>query len=122
MNEDDDYDNYSGDEEGFNEDSLSNQDYDLLHDLLPKVKKELVTYNKDIDEQSIKEALYYNYFELDEALKELRSKFPKKKGTSIHILSRNSPFTDYSRRFHTLRSRLLIPQMKNPVNCRSLRY
>lgn len=122
MNEDDDYDNYSNDEEGFNEDSLSNEDYDLLHDLLPKAKKELETYNKDIDELSIKEALYYNYFELDEALKEIRLKFPKKKGTFIYILSHNSPFADYSRRCHTLSSRLLIPQMKNPVNCRSLRY
>lgn len=75
----DGYDNYSSDE-GFHEDSLTNEEYDILYELLPQVKKLLELYNPDIDEFSMKEALYYNYFELEPALEELQTKFPKKKG------------------------------------------
>lgn len=82
MDIDDDYDNYSGDEE-FNEDLLTNEEYDALHVALPKAKHALSSYNSDIDELAIKEALYYNYFELEPALEELRNKFPKKKGMLI---------------------------------------
>lgn len=86
MDIDDDYNDYSGDEE-FNEDSLSNEEYDALYAALPKAKDALSSYNSDIDELSIKEALYYNYFELEPALAELREKFPKKKGMLISNFS-----------------------------------
>ena len=76
---DDDFDNYSGEEE-FNEDSLSNEEYDALYAALPQVKAELASYNPQIEEIDIKEALYYNYFEIAAAIEELKSKFPKKKG------------------------------------------
>lgn len=79
MDIDDDYGSYSGEEE-FNEDSLTNEEYDALYETLPQAKEALASYNNDIDELAIKEALYYNYFELEPALEELKSKFPKKKG------------------------------------------
>lgn len=82
-------DDYSSGEEEFHEDSLNNEDYDRLYELLPEVKTALATYNSDIDELSMKEALYYNYFELDAALEELRSKFPKKKGMLTSDSSRD---------------------------------
>lgn len=74
-----DFDNLSGEEE-FHEDALNNEEYDLLYELLPKVREEMEQYNSSVDELSMKEALYYNYFELEPALEELRKKFPKKKG------------------------------------------
>lgn len=82
-------------EEGFHEDALNDEDYDLLYELLPKVKESIATYNDSIDELSIKEAIYYNYFELEPTLEELRSRFPKKKGMLINfkpsVLSRLAP-------------------------------
>ncbi|KAF7999760.1 hypothetical protein HF325_005609 [Metschnikowia pulcherrima] len=79
---DDDFDNYSGEEE-FNEDSLSNEEYDTLYAALPQVKAELASYNPQIEDIDIKEALYYNYFEIAAAIEELKSKFPKKKDDSV---------------------------------------
>lgn len=77
---DQDYDDYSGEEE-FHEDSLTNDEYDVLYRALPEAKREMSLYNPDIPEQKIKEALFYHYFEIGPALEELRAKFPKKKGT-----------------------------------------
>lgn len=85
MDIDDDYNNYSGEEE-FHEDSLTNEEYEALYETLPKAKEALASYNSDIDELAIKEALYYNYFELEPALEELKAKFPKKKGMLISFL------------------------------------
>lgn len=102
MDIDDDYNNYSGEEE-FHEDSLTNEEYEALYETLPQAKKALASYNSDIDELAIKEALYYNYFELEPALEELKAKFPKKKGMLISFLPTSSPYTGDS-----LSSRLLI--------------
>lgn len=68
------------DGEEFNEDSLNDEDYDKLYELLPEVKKFAASYNPTIDELLLKEALYYNYFEVAGAIDELKEKFPKKKG------------------------------------------
>ncbi|KAL6017489.1 hypothetical protein RJF_3002 [Candidozyma auris] len=73
-------DDYLSEEEGFNEDALSNEEYDHLYELLPVVKKDLASYNDSIDDLSIKEAIYYNYFELEPTVEDLKSRFPKKKG------------------------------------------
>ncbi|GEQ70937.1 hypothetical protein JCM33374_g4618 [Metschnikowia sp. JCM 33374] len=75
----DDYEEYSGDED-FNEDSLTNEEYDALYAAIPAVKAELQSYNTQIEELDIKEALYYNYFEVAAAIDELKKRFPKKKG------------------------------------------
>lgn len=82
---DEDYSDYSGEEE-FHEDSLSNEEYDALYAALPKVKEALLSYNSDIPDLDIKEALYYHYFEVEPACEELRSKFPKKKGMYLFLL------------------------------------
>lgn len=74
-------------EEGFHEDALNNEDYDLLYELLPTVKEAIASYNDSIDELSIKEAIYYNYFELEPTLEDLKSRFPKKKGTFFSFLT-----------------------------------
>lgn len=80
MDLDDELADYSGDE-GFHEDDLNDEDYELLYTLLPQAKEEIAKYNPDIDDATIKEALYANYFELEDSLEDLRSRFPKKKGT-----------------------------------------
>lgn len=94
---DEDYDDFSGDE-GFHEDSLTNEEYDALYAALPVAKKALASYNSDIPEEEIKEALFYNYFEVDPALEELRSKYSKKKGTFNFVCelfyANSKPFHD----------------------------
>lgn len=79
-----DYDNYSGDEE-FNEDNLDDEEYDNLYSSLAKVKERMKEYNDEIAEIDLKEALYFNYYEIEEAVKELKSKFPKKRTNGMYI-------------------------------------
>lgn len=79
-----DYDNYSGEEE-FNEDNLDDQEYDKLYACLPQLKEDMKDYNDEILEIDLKEALYFNYYEIEEAIKELKSKYPKKKTNSMYI-------------------------------------
>lgn len=81
LDEDDlvDYANSEG-EEDFNEDSLNDEEYNKLYDSLPILKQSIGTYNDTIDDLSLKEALYYNYYDITESVEELKSKFPKKKG------------------------------------------
>ncbi|KAI5949399.1 hypothetical protein KGF54_005634 [Candida jiufengensis] len=59
----------------FDEDKLTNEEYELLHDILPQLKSKLKNYNDDISDFDLKEALYYNYFELDPSIEEIKSKF-----------------------------------------------
>ncbi|KAK6203557.1 putative elongation factor 1 alpha-like protein [Scheffersomyces amazonensis] len=78
--DDEDYYSHGEDVEGeFNEDSLPNDEYDKLYELLPKLKAKLKDYNDEIPQQDLKEALYYNYYELGPSIEELKSKFKKKK-------------------------------------------
>lgn len=80
----DDFDDVSGSEEGevFNEDELDDRDYDLLYKRLPQLKTAMSSYNDNIPDIDLKEALYYNYFEIEEGIKELKSRYPKKKAKS----------------------------------------
>ncbi|CUM62531.1 uncharacterized protein PRCAT00000082001 [Priceomyces carsonii] len=73
----DDFDTYS-DDDNFDEDKLDNEEYSKLYDSLPKLKMAISSYNDEIPEIDLKEALYYNYYKLDETIEELKSKFPKK--------------------------------------------
>ncbi|KAL6450476.1 HBS1 Elongation factor 1 alpha-like protein [Candida maltosa Xu316] len=61
--------------EEFDENNLNNEEYDLLHDILPELKKQVKEY--DIPEHDMKEALYYNYFEIEPTIEELKSKYKK---------------------------------------------
>ena len=67
MDYDDDYEDYSQDE-GFDEDKLTNEEYEQLHEVLPKLRKQLATYNDEIPEYDLKEALYANYWDVDASL------------------------------------------------------
>lgn len=80
----DDFDDVGGSEEGdvFNEDELDDKEYNELYHYLPQLKTKISSYNDNIPEIDLKEALYYNYFELDKAIEELKSQFPKKKPKS----------------------------------------
>lgn len=78
MDDDYDYDSGSQGEEEFNEDSLTNEEYDQLHDVLPELKARLESYNNTIPEFDMKQALYYNYFELEPTITELKSQFKKR--------------------------------------------
>lgn len=75
--DDDDLDYSSHEEEEFDENKLNNDEYDLLHDTLPALKEKLKSYNDEIPEYDLKEALYYNYFEIEPTVEELKSKFKK---------------------------------------------
>jgi elongation factor 1 alpha-like protein len=79
MDDDYDYDSGSQGEEEFNEDSLTNEEYDQLHDVLPELRARLESYNDTIPEFAMKQALYYNYYELEPAITELKSQFKKLK-------------------------------------------
>lgn len=59
----------------FEEDKLTNEEYELLHELLPQLKAKLKSFNDDIPELALKEALYFNYFELEPSIEELKSNF-----------------------------------------------
>lgn len=80
---DDDYDISSEGENEFNEATLSNEEYDELYRLLPILKQKLSEYNNEIPEKELKESLYYNYYELDPTIDELKSKFKR----STYLLS-----------------------------------
>ena len=71
------YHSEEGEEEEFHEDNLTNEEYELLHQLLPKLKLQLKDYNDEIDDYNLKESLYYNYFELKPTIEELKSKYKK---------------------------------------------
>ena len=75
--DDDELDYSSHEEEDFDENKLNNEEYDLLHEMLPGLKEKLRSYNDEIPEYDLKEALYYNYFEIGPAIDELKSKFKK---------------------------------------------
>lgn len=77
MDSDDLEDYTSPADDEFDEDALSNEEYDKLHEMLPKLKKLLRTYNDDISEYDLKEALYFNYYELDATIEEIKSRFKK---------------------------------------------
>lgn len=74
---DEDYSDYENEE--FHEDQLTNDEYEQLHEVLPLLKLELAPYNDEIPEYDLKEALYYNYFEIEPTVDELKSKFKKSK-------------------------------------------
>ncbi|CAK7909620.1 elongation factor 1 alpha-like protein [[Candida] anglica] len=74
-----DYQNYSAEEEAFNEEALDDAEYDKLYASLPILKQQVADYNDEMDELDMKEALYYNYYAVEEAVKELKEKYPKKK-------------------------------------------
>lgn len=78
-----DLDAYS--EEEFHEDNLNDQDYDKLYKFLPELRTQLASYNDDIPDIDLKEALYFNYFDIENSLNEIKSKFPKKKSTYFFI-------------------------------------
>lgn len=77
--EDDLYDHESDGqgEDVFEEYRLNNEDYDKLHEMLPILKSKLTAYNDEVPEIDLKEALYFNYFELEPSLEEIKSKFKK---------------------------------------------
>lgn len=75
---DSDYDISSQGEDEFNEETLSNEEYDQLHRVLPILKEKLADYNREIPDFDLKEALYYNYFEVEPSLEEIKSKFKKR--------------------------------------------
>ncbi|QEL59320.1 hypothetical protein SBP28_001366 [Candidozyma auris] len=109
-------DDYLSEEEGFNEDALSNEEYDHLYELLPVVKKDLASYNDSIDDLSIKEAIYYNYFELEPTVEDLKSRFPKKKVKAKTNFEQPSPddviLTAQKQAFESDMSKLSIKDKK----------
>lgn len=79
----DDLESLHSEDEGFSEDLLTNDEYDQLYDVLPKLQHQLQGYNHKIDAYHLKECLYNNYFDLNDSLAEIKSRFPKLKRTYI---------------------------------------
>lgn len=73
----DDADYYSGEEE-LNEDQLDDQEYDKLYSNLPGLKKAIESYNDEIPDENLKEALYYNLYNIEDSVQEIKSKFSRK--------------------------------------------
>lgn len=71
--------NYSSeaDQEQFNEEALSNEEYDKLYDSLDNLKRMLVDYNPDILSASLKEILYFNYYEVEPSFEEVKATFKR---------------------------------------------
>ena len=105
----DDFEDVSGSEEGdiFNEDELDDKEYDELYKYLPQVKTSMSSYNDNIPETDLKEALYYNYFELDKTIEELKSRFPKKRTKSSRKYF--FFFFFFSKKVHSFMFQLLGP-------------
>ncbi|EGV60645.1 hypothetical protein CANTEDRAFT_128081 [Yamadazyma tenuis ATCC 10573] len=79
----------------FSEDLLNDQEYDQLLDTLPVLKQKLAKFDKgsQINELVLKESLYDHYFEVEEALEDLKVS---------HKLKRTYKFSDYlSSNFNT---------------------
>ncbi|CDK28191.1 unnamed protein product [Kuraishia capsulata CBS 1993] len=88
-----DYENEDYDDSEFVEDNLNDEDYALLYETLPVLKDQLGDYNSDIQDEDLKAVLYYNYFEVDNALAEIRSKFKRKRGKFDSVFSRLFDFS-----------------------------
>lgn len=69
--------------EEFNEDDLDDEEYDQLYASLPKLKQSLASYNDSVPEFDLKEALYYHHYEIEPAVKDIKTRF-KKKGMYFH--------------------------------------
>lgn len=73
--EDEDY----GDEaEAFDENNLNDEDYNKLCELVPIVKEKTSGKFKGLTEDSIKEILWNNYFELNDTLDEISKTYKSK--------------------------------------------
>ncbi|KAK6454320.1 uncharacterized protein RJT20DRAFT_136680 [Scheffersomyces xylosifermentans] len=77
MDYDDELDYASHEDEEFNEESLPNDEYDKLHSSLAELKKELLNYNDEIPEFDLKEALYFNFYDVPAALAEIKDRYKK---------------------------------------------
>ncbi|ODV98184.1 hypothetical protein PACTADRAFT_20341, partial [Pachysolen tannophilus NRRL Y-2460] len=99
--DEDDLNDYQNEElsggEEFIEDELSNEDLDLLYDLLPKLKDQFANYNNSaINDQVLKETLWYNYYNLEDSIKEIKSKFKPVKKTEIEAKKIKTNFSKAS--------------------------
>jgi hypothetical protein len=75
---DDDLEDYTSPaDEEFDEEALSNEEYDKLHEVLAELKQLLKDYNDEIPEFDLKEALYFNYYEVPDTIDEIKSRFKK---------------------------------------------
>lgn len=95
MNSSDDYNDYgdgyaSG---GFDEDALNDQDYDLLHDMLPPFKERLQNSSyTDIPDDLLKEYIWEANFDPDEAFVIVQENHKRTYTPSPFLLSSLSSF------------------------------
>ena len=67
----DEYDSYSDNDVhngGFHEDDLSDDEYDLLYDVLPTFKKLALDKQYSVSDDLLKEYLWEAHYDIDEAL------------------------------------------------------
>ncbi|KAG7696190.1 hypothetical protein KL915_002554 [Ogataea haglerorum] len=73
--DDDDLHDYENEDLGFDEDALNDDEYDQLYDALPKLKA--LAKNYQVDEKSLKEILWSNYFSVDDSFKEVKQNYKR---------------------------------------------
>lgn len=71
--------------EEFHEDDLDDEEYDQLYASLPTLVQSLKNYNDEIPEFDLKEALYFNHYDIDLSVKEIKSRFKKKGKYSFYL-------------------------------------
>ncbi|ANZ76499.1 BA75_03515T1 [Komagataella pastoris] len=74
-----DYENEPYDDDEFIEEDLTKEELDELYTLLPLIKAKLKDHNPNITDRDFKEALWFNYMVVDDAVKELKQNFKKVK-------------------------------------------
>ncbi|AOA64026.1 GTPase with similarity to translation release factors [Komagataella phaffii CBS 7435] len=70
-----DYENEPYDDDEFIEEDLTKEELDELYTLLPLIKAKLKDHNPDITDRDFKEALWFNYMVVDDAVRELKQNF-----------------------------------------------
>ncbi|KAH3670981.1 hypothetical protein OGAPHI_000692 [Ogataea philodendri] len=70
--DDDDFRDYENEDLGFDEDELNDDEYDQLQQSLPRLQG--LAKNYQVDDKTLKETLWNNYFSVDDAFEEVKHK------------------------------------------------
>ncbi|VEU22789.1 DEKNAAC103862 [Brettanomyces naardenensis] len=79
---------YANGDQAFDEETLTNEEYDNLYRVLPKLKQHVTGKYQKLDEQKMKELLWNNYFNLDDTLAEIKTTFKPVKLSKLALLAK----------------------------------
>ncbi|KAG7828427.1 hypothetical protein KL920_003564 [Ogataea angusta] len=87
--DDDDLHDYENEDLGFDEDALNDDEYDQLYDALPKLKA--LAKNHQVDEKTLKEILWNNYFSIDDSFEEVKQNYKREYGEYVRAVPDGGP-------------------------------